>query len=384
MNSNLHSSLIDNITPNQISAFLKRKGWQQVEYANPALMVFEGLLPSFNEDVSIVIPSKSEFSDYPARLRDCVRMLSQYYEQPADTIIHNIAHWDRDIFKIHIASPIGKEQLLPLDFTATLISKYKDFMAFAASTEADTKRFYAKVTGTGREFTDKCKFGHTFVGSFGLTIECPLDLVPELPMPGLPPPRPFPRAVTERIASGSANLTDAVRDRNPEAIIQNYRTGFSGNMCEILTDIYEVLDGRELSHGIIWAPELPPSETLSSVDVKMAIDEKSYEVLKIAANVLQTIEEPDVDKTIIGRITRLKSEKPPLNIEAFASASRTIVVYWEMEKQQPLNVHIELSIDLYTQACDAHKNGRKIKVIGKPKKSGKFWELKDYHDFEVI
>ncbi|MEN6350222.1 MAG: hypothetical protein ABFD08_12610 [Syntrophomonas sp.] len=384
MNSILYSSLIDTITPGQISTFLKRKGWQQVKYANPALMVFEGFAPLVNEDVSLVIPSKKEFSDYPVRLRDCVRLLSQYYKQPTDIIIHNIAHWDRDILKIRVESPVGREQLLPLDFAATVISKYKDFMAFAAATEADTRRFFAKVTAAGREFTDKCKFGHTFVGSFGLTIECPLDLVPELPMPGLPLPRPFPRAVTERIATGSANLTEAVRDENPDVLIQNYRTGFSGNMCVILTDIYEALDGRELSHGIIWAPELPPSHSLSSIDIKTTINQKSYDVLKVAATALQTIEEPDVDKIVTGRITRLKSEKPPLNTEEFAYASRTIVVYWEVEKHQPLHVHIELPIELYTQACDAHKNGRKIKAIGKPVKSGKFWELKDYHGFEVI
>ncbi|MBU0768996.1 MAG: hypothetical protein KJ687_07890 [Proteobacteria bacterium] len=384
MNQIISSTLIYTITPDQVSSFLQRKGWHKVEYANKNLMVFVGDVPEYGKDLSVVIPAQKDFADYPVRLRECVNLLSQYYDQPADILIHRIAHWDRDIFKIRVESPVGKEALLPLDFAANVISKYRNFIAFAAATENDPRRFFAKLTGAGTEFVDKCRFGHTFVGSFGLTIECPLNLVPELPIPGLPVPRPFSRAVTERIALGYVTLSTAVRDENPEVLIQSYRTGFSGNMCEILTDIYESLDGRTLSHGMIWAPELPPPADLSSAETPMTIDHKSYDFLKIASTALQTVEEPDEDKLIIGIITRLRSEKPPINIEEFEFAARTIVVSWEMEKQQPLNVHIALPLNLYKQACDAHKDGRKIEVVGKPKKSGKFWELTDYHDFKII
>ena len=380
----LYTSLIDTITPIQVEAFLRRKGWRQVRYANPDLKVFEGVAPSLGEEVSVVIPSQKGFADYPMRLRDCVQLLSQFYDKSADIIIHNIAHWDRDVFKIRVESPIGKEQLLPLDFAAKVIKLYSEFIAFAATTEIDPRRFFAKFTKAGQQFTDKCMFGHTFAGSFGLTVECPLDLLPEFPLLNAPPPRPFPRAVTERIASGYTNLSAAVRDENPDILIQNYKFGFSGNMCELLSDIYETLGERELSHGVIWAPELHPPEHLLDAETPIKIERKSYEILKIASAALQTVEEPDQDKKIFGRITSLKSEQPPLNTEEFVAAARTIVVNWEVEDHQVLHIHIELPLELYIQACDAHKNGRKIEVVGKPKKIGKFWKLTDHHDFTVI
>lgn len=112
--------------------------------------------------------------------------------------------------------------------------------------------------------------------------------------------------------------------------------------------------------------------------------EKSYEILKSATADLQKVDEPEEDKTIIGRITQLKSKVPPVETIEFAGATRTIVINWEIEKRIPINIHIQLPLDQYRQACDAHKNGRKIRVIGKPEKHGKFWYLVEHHSFIVI
>ncbi len=378
------SPLLGTLTPIQVSSFLKRKGWVVVDQPTKSLLVFEGKSPYIDDTVTIVLPSRTDFADYQLRLVDCIRMLSQHLQEAPDTLIQKIAHWDRDVLKIRVVSPRSNEQLLPLDFASKLIDKYREFVAFAATTETTPKRFYAKVTNAGRDFVGNCMFGHTFVGSFGLTIECPLDLAPALPLLDLPQLRPFPRAVTERIATGYRNITTAVVNENPDVIVNSHRTGFSGNMCEILTDIYELLDGREMEQKVIWAPELTPPQHLSEAQTLVKIDFRSYKMLKAASAVLQTVDEPNEDKTIEGRITRLKSEKPPLNTEEFAIALRTIVILWEIEKQQPLSIHIELPLELYRSACDAHKNGQRIRVKGKPKKIGKFWTLTDHHDFEVV
>jgi hypothetical protein len=376
------SPLIDTLSLGQVRAFLCRKGWKLVEYPNPDLLVFA---PSEEDqdDLSVVLPANQQFVDYPARLRDCVRLLANIYDVDPQTIVHNIAHWDRDVLKIRLQSPRESEQLLPLDYASQMISKYRDFVAFAAATEIEPRRFFAKLTGGGRKFVEKCMFGHTFVGSFGLTIECPLDLKPELPFPNVPPPRPFRRAVIERIATGYSDVASSVQNDDPGILVRNHRAGFSGNMCDILADIYEISDGRTISQRIIWAPELHPPEHLVNAERPITLDQRSYDVLKAASEALQTVDEPDEDKVIVGRITRLRSEKPPLNTQEFELASRTIVILWEIEKQQPLHVHIELPLELYRQACDAHKNGKKIRILGKPLKVGKFWSLFDHHDFEV-
>jgi hypothetical protein len=372
--------LLDTLTPDQVAIYLRRKGWRALDYPNSNLLVFGA--PN-DDDLSLVLPSRREFSDYPAKLRDSIRLLSALQDQDFNAIVHNIAHWDRDVFKIRLDSP-GGEQLLPLDYAAQMISKYRDFVAYAAATETEPRKFFAKLTGSGRDFVEKCMFGHTFVGSFGITIECPLDLDPQLPLPGMPPPRPFRRAVTERIATGYSNTVVAVENDDPDIIVRNHNVGFSGNMCELLSDIYELSEGRSVSHRIIWAPELSPPKHLFVTEQPICLDEHAYRVLKAASDALQTVEEADEDKIIFGRITNLRSDMPPLDSEEFEKANRTIVVLWKIEKRQPLRVHIELPLDQYRLACDAHKNGRKVRILGKPKKVGKFWRLFDQHGFEIV
>jgi len=379
---NVHiPSMIDMLSSSQVITYLKRKGWIQDDYPNNNLLVF---VSPESKGTSIVLPANEKFVDYRAKLHDCVHMLSYLYDTDVRSIVHNIAHWDRDVMKIQLENPRQVEQLLPLNFASKIINKYRDFIAYSASTEASPRKFFAKLTSAGSEFAEDCMFGHTFVGSFGLTIECPLDLDYELLLPDAPPPRPFKRAVTERIATGYSDVLKATKQEDPDIVVQNHKAGLSGNMCEILSDIYEMSEGRSIFHKMIWAPELNPPSHLKSQYVMIGLNERTNEILKAAAASLQTVEEPDEDKMIVGRITSLRSDKPPIQTSEFASATRTIVVFWEMEKRQPLKVHIALTLDQYHQACDAHKNGRKIRILGKPNKVGKFWHLLEHHDFETI
>jgi len=50
------SPLIDTLSPAQVSAFLRRKGWKLLEYPNPDLLVFA---PSEkdHDDLSVVLPA---------------------------------------------------------------------------------------------------------------------------------------------------------------------------------------------------------------------------------------------------------------------------------------------------------------------------------------
>ena len=384
MSTSQFPMITDTIRPEQIRDFLKRKGWQDREHRNKALLVLAGKHPGSDHISSVVLPADPTMDDYQSRLRETLEMISDGFGRSVQSLVDAIIHWDRDIHKIKLQSPGQREQLLPLQCATQIITKYRDFVAFAAATEASPRRFFAKLTGTGRDFAENCLFGHTFVGSFGITIECPLELPRQLPLPDLPPPRPFNRAVTERIATGFLSMSEAVRSEDPEIIVRSHLTGFSGNMCELLTEIYEYLDGREITQHISWSPELAPNHTLAAATESVKIDERSYEVLLAASSSLQKVDKSDQDKTIIGRITKLNSEKPPLDTEEYAVATRAVVIRWEMEKNQDLHIKVALPIAQYRDACDAHKNGRKMKICGKPEKQGKFWHLKDQHGFEII
>jgi hypothetical protein len=57
---------------------------------------------------------------------------------------------------------------------------------------------------------------------------------------------------------------------------------------------------------------------------------------------------------------------------------------WEREKQQTVQIRVPLSPQEYIRACDAHKDGSRIRIFGVPEKLGKYWVLTKAHDFAVL
>lgn len=222
MNTQHFPADVDTISPDLIRDFLLRKGWCEREHRNRNLLLMHGVVSGSQQEASLVLPNDSTMDDYRARLRDALRNMSQAFSQSIPTLVDAILHWDRDIYRIRLQNAPNHEQLLPFESAAQVIAKYRDFIAFAAATQASPRRFFAKLTGAGSEFVKSCYFGHTFVGSFGLTIECPINLSRQLPLPGLPQPLTFNRSVTERVARGFLSMQQAVEREDPEVIVQSH------------------------------------------------------------------------------------------------------------------------------------------------------------------
>ena len=145
---------------------------------------------------------------------------------------------------------VGHEDSLPLEIAAESISNLKEFIGYAAYTHSNPQPFFDKAGAISAEFAKHCLFGHTFQGSFGLTIECPFPVVPVLPMEGIEPVVPIERQVFERVANGLVILRESVAKESIDPLLAGYLTGFSANMCRKLAEIYEKADGRRIEYDI--------------------------------------------------------------------------------------------------------------------------------------
>ena len=151
-------------------------------------------------------------------------------------------------------------------------------------------------------------------------------------------------------------------------------------MCRKLAEIYQKADGRRLEYDISWSPQI--KSTCESVWKPMVFDGRAYELARLAAGELEK-SETFPDSLIQRRIVVLKSEMPP-GLDEQAQFEHIITMYWEREKGQTVKIRVALSPDQYKQACDAHKEGRAIRISGVPEKAGKFWTLTHAHDFSVL
>ena len=295
-------------------------------------------------------------------------------------MIGRMQHWDRDVFRARFIKMLGHEDSLPLGIAAEAVSGLKQFIGYAAYTHTNPQPFFDKAGAISAEFAGHCQFGHTFQGSFGLTIECPLSVSPVLPMDGNEPIIPMERQVFERVANGLGMLRDSVTKESLDPLLGGYRVGFSANMCRTLAELYEKADGRRIEYDLTWSPQL--RSRCEAGWKPFVFDGKAYDFARIAATELERAE-TFPDSLVEGRIVVLKSDMPP-GLDEQAEFDHVITMYWEREKGQTVKIRVPLSPPEYMAACDAHKDGRSIRIYGVPEKAGKFWTLTKAHSFAVL
>lgn len=360
--------------------YLSSQGWLHTEHANERIEVFETRPDETGGYASIVLPRSPQFRDAGELITEAIRQVASYEGASLEKTIDHVVRWDRDILRSRFFKMHGQDDSLPLGIAADAVSGLKEFMGYAAYAHTNPRPFFDKAGAVSSKFADHCLFGHTFQGSFGLTIECPLSITPTLPLDRDALFTPPERQIIERIANGLATLRESVEGDTIDPLLAGYLTGFNANMCRKLADVYEKADGRRIEYDISWSPQI--QSACERVWKPVVFDGRSYEFAKVAASELEHAE-TFPDSKIEGRIVVLKSEMPP-GLDEQAEFEHVITMYWEREKNQPVKIRVPLTPSQYIEACDAHKEGRAIQIFGIPEKAGKFWTLTQAHGFTVL
>lgn len=360
--------------------YLLSRGWFPTEHANKRIEILQTKPDDSGGYASVTIPRSTEFRDAGSLINDSVRLIAIYENSPSEKIIDHVLRWDRDILRSRFFKMIGHEDSLPLGIAADVVSSLREFLGYAAYTHSNPRPFFDKAGAISGAFADHCLFGHTFKGSFGLTVECPIAVAAVLPIEGIEPPIPIERQVIERVANGLVTLHESIAKDSIDPLLAGYLTGFSANMCRKLAEVYEKADGRRVEYDISWSPQI--KSACEHIWKPMVFDGRAYEFARIAAGELEKAE-TFADSLIEGRIVVLKSEMPP-GLDEQAEFEHIITMFWEREKGQTVKIRVSLSPDQYREACDAHKDGRAIRIFGVPEKAGKFWTLTKAHDFAVL
>jgi hypothetical protein len=376
----MSESLLPSLPVSNLKRYLLKQGWSRIDHPNNRIEILKTTEDTSGDYASVAIPTSNDFSNSEAMINEAIKILAAYENKPFVDLFNRLRRWGNDTLLARLFKIQGNEDSLPLSVAAETISRFRDFVGYAAYTQSEPRPFFDKAGGVSTAFSNLCRFGHTFQGSFGLTIECPITVTPVLPLDGNHPEIPFERQVFERIASGLSILRSAISEDSLDPMIQGYHTGFSANMCRALTEAYEQVEGRRIEYNILWNPELQ-----SSVEANwqpFLFEGRAYEFTRAAAVELEK-SEVFPDSLVEGTVVALKSDKPP-GLDQQQEFEHVITMFWEREKGQLVRIRIPLVPQEYMKACDAHKDGKRIRIYGVPEKSGKYWTLTKSHDFTVL
>ncbi len=212
------------------------------------------------------------------------------------------------------------------------------------------------------EYADNCRFGHTFKGSFGFTIELPLQANVNPTLPVVPEHAPFERRVMERFARGVQTIIRAADEGDTKPIVDSVEWGFSANACEQFAQLIEDTAPGGMSIGFAFSSEWRTSTELVRIP-EFKVNLRHIEVTRAAAKTLMA-KPVDRPETVTGLVVDLHARHDPLGLFGGSKSDETIVIAWRPGGNEEIRVTIPLSQLDYQKAVAAHTAGLPAKVTG--------------------
>lgn len=364
------------LEPRLVARYLTNLGWNLEILKNNIRRMW---LPEDNQDTQVEIFLNFEPKTAKRDVYFALTTISQLYAKSPEALAGEIQALAYDVITSKIPSEYVKNDSIELRIASQYIERMKLFLAASATTEISGERHYKRVLKEAVEYSERCRFGHTFRGSFGFHVESPVGLNDEPMLLGVEQTRPFERRVVERIAVGLSSLSDAVKQQDPSMIVQEEH-GFSANMCDSIADMVEDIEVSKIDIGIAFSTEWYPKST--SRTQNFTVEFRDLELLREASKNLR-IEDSPRQASIFGRIKRLETEGNPADLLE-DKARREIEVSWLNEDNHLIHVKMALSPEEYLEAVEAHKAGRIVSATGILAKQGRTWRLTEVETFNIL
>ncbi len=365
-----------------IKRYLRIHGWKRLESKNSNLLLYQGPDDDLGRPIKIGLPSSVELEDTKQIVQQAIELIAALLKRSIAEITEEIINFGCDFLRQRIMTPTNSSSL-PLGDMNHLIASLTSLIKYSARMEEDAQPFFAKSSTSGKVLVDKCRFGQTFVGSFGLSIEMPIPPSLEENSKQIP----FERRVMERIARGFNVIREAIQEADARLLIDNYRQGFNANQYEALKKCLEVIPDSQMEFSFTWSDEYQPAPDLYRISPIRFVSSELAPFLETAAKSLRKLSESE-PVTVTGKIIQLQA-KGPLDEEDLDDTSfpdsdtPQIVIDWQIKKGKHAAIRVVLSPDEYRLACDAHRDEKTVSIHGTPEKGKKFLYLTSPSNFRV-
>jgi len=361
--------------------YLRNNSWKEFNTQYHGLSIFEN--PAF-EGVELVLPktfnSQSAF-DIEATL-NTLSIISEIEVDQLKLLIHRF-EFDLHNFRF----PGERIESVPLDIIEEILTSTRKLILLSAQDTYNTMReFFQKEkvnkTDITTSYVKHCNFAHTWKGSFGITIESPVNpksigLYAE-PMPN------FERKVTQKIYKGMEIIKQAQEVKSHSVIVDNVDVGFSGSMLKELLEIGEHSRYSEnIEYTTNWAPAIPVEAEYQKLN-RVELSSLTFSYLEKAVNELKPDEEEVYQISFIGFPEKLSSTKEQLLDQEFSGSKNVVIRGSSRIMKSIVSLKVPLRYSDYQKAAHAHIQKKDIRIQCKVKRVVRGWEVIDYSKVEIV
>jgi hypothetical protein len=363
--------VLESLRPFEVSAYLRSTGWTLAGFMGESATVWN------RGDRRVWLPQDISFADYARRLAEILETLAETESRSELEIVRDLATAAADIVRVRVVSALASDGSVSIEEGVRLFECSKDMLLAAARAAVAPRAYYrSRLPGPAEGYMRKVRLGQTEIGSYVVTLVCPVS-------PELQPAEsellqnveePFDRRVTRTLAGALNKSAMAARDaglrQDMEPFTAAVRDGVSSNLCNALAEIGGGMEEGSIEVGFTWARSRKiPQGTTSRVVIPC----DAVPVMREAARVLREISADD-DFELVGPVVRLESGNPDFGGEAF--------VYAEVDTLRRVRVYLDAHD--YQLAVIAHQQGLEVVCHGRLEKEGRYFTLKAVRGFKVV
>lgn len=350
---------------------LQNTGWKRLDANIPYLktrMIYQ-LFLNDGDFHQIDIPTNEKLSDYYSMLLTACYKLSEIENKDLKQIIFDLSNPEVDIIKFRKIENNVKDGTIPINDAISFYENIKKLITSAAM-DIDSPTVYRKARATAivDEFLEKCRFGQTEVGSYIVSLICPLDSSKhkQLTIEDIinnedhidTLSNSFSRKVVNKVVDSINIIRDTIdKNEDIEQLLNVQNENFvSINFMDNLANLGINSSDAELEVNIDWSQSAAKNRSkYNKVLITNNYYEKIYDIVK-----KYKTDADNNEISITGQVSQVGAEPDARK----RSSGTATIVYLEKKTFSKKTIKVQLVGDDYDQAIEAHRYGKAVTVTG--------------------
>lgn len=367
-----------------IAPYLEKAGWERTADDDDALAIFTKGKDSPRQ---LLVPTRPEYDDFAELMADVVRKLAEIEGRSERAIIHDLYAGHVDTVRYRMQSLAASRGTLPLEQGILLLEGAKRTLLAAACTVISPETtFHPRVTlPQAEEFIDTCELAQTEEGSFGIVLQCPVQVGTDEALASTTAKdgsidSPFARRTTDTLLASVATLVDAINKDRIESIVNPQQPSgarLSANLCEALTKMRPEEDEGTLYLSVSWATALLPKQGVSGVvPIRSTLFPRIAEIGRMLRGSAAVQSAP-----FVARVEALSGTETDLSGQRFGRVRLGVLLE---EEDAPIRAYVTLDPKQYRLANQAHMSNQWVVVTGTLNRSARPVTLTGVTQFELL
>ncbi|MDX2054235.1 MAG: hypothetical protein SFV15_17675 [Polyangiaceae bacterium] len=355
------------LSPVTLQEQLRSRGWNVEHDRQDA----QGVVVYRRDGVELDVPVRTDFADYARRVEELVGLLAELEKVKPTELLDTLLQPAGDVLALRVHSEATATGTIPLEDSLRLRQGTKTLLLAAAHSVLSAQAWFPRLSRTEAvELLSSVHEGQSQRGSFTTRFIVPVDpVVGQLSLDD----EPYGRRVTKLLLRALDGVRRVRSLGAYDGLLELQKDGVSGNLLGALASMAPPGGTGSLELSMSWARNRRAPEGVVSV---VRFSGEALAGLDVAAEAMRS-QEKSKGFEVVGYVTRLDREKRERDADG-----EIVIAPTDGEARELGRVSVQLDANSYADAIQAHKEGRRVRVIGTLQKSGRRWILTEASAFE--